>query len=355
MTSLGIVAIGRNEGERLVTCLESAKGHATQVVYVDSGSTDGSVESARSLGAEVVELDLSIPFTAARARNAGVARLLELVPDAQFVQFIDGDCELVDGWIEQGLAAFAMHPDVAVVCGRLRERHPGASLFNRLADLEWDTPLGELKSCGGISLMRIGPFLNVGGFDPSLIAGEEPELCVRLRSRGWKILRIDGEMALHDVAMTRLGQWWKRTVRAGYGDAEGATMHGAPPERHRVKELRSALVWGLAIPGIILGLAWPTCGLSLVLAMGYLYLGYRIVRHGRSRGWSDGDARLYATHCVAAKFPQAIGAVRYHLGRLVGRRSGLIEYKRPPRPFGNRPPRVVEAIVSAEIGSSHTS
>src|SRR3990170_3982962 len=96
MTSrLGIVAIGRNEGERLRACLRSVVGDNRVVVYVDSGSTDGSVEMARSMGAEVVELDLATPFTAARARNEGFHRLEQLNPNVAFVQFVDGDCEVV--------------------------------------------------------------------------------------------------------------------------------------------------------------------------------------------------------------------------------------------------------------------
>lgn len=72
--TVAAVAIGRNEGARLVACLESMVGRVDPIIYVDSGSTDNSVAEARARGAEVVELDMSIPFTAARARNAGAAR-----------------------------------------------------------------------------------------------------------------------------------------------------------------------------------------------------------------------------------------------------------------------------------------
>jgi glycosyltransferase involved in cell wall biosynthesis len=69
----GLVAIGRNEGERLRRCLISAQGVYDHVVYVDSGSSDDSVALAESFGAVVVVLDTARPFTAARARNAGFA------------------------------------------------------------------------------------------------------------------------------------------------------------------------------------------------------------------------------------------------------------------------------------------
>jgi glycosyltransferase involved in cell wall biosynthesis len=172
------------------------------VVYVDSGSTDGSLELARSIGADTVELYLSIPFTAARARNEGIARLLQLVPDIEFVQSVDGDCQILDGWIDRAESELAAKPDVAAVCGRRRERYPAASLYNQLCDIEWDTPVGEAQACGGDSMMRVWAFEQVQGFNPALIAGEEPEMCVRLRQKGWKILRLDVEMILHDAQMT---------------------------------------------------------------------------------------------------------------------------------------------------------
>src|SRR5690349_18516545 len=102
---LGVVAIGRNEGERLRLCLESLIRSATVRgdVYVDSGSTDGSVALAQSLGVDVVHLDLTEKFTAARARNAGWRRLVQLYPDIRYVQFVDGDCEVVEGWLEKSL------------------------------------------------------------------------------------------------------------------------------------------------------------------------------------------------------------------------------------------------------------
>ena len=69
---------------------------ASVIVYVDSGSNDGSVQRARHLGADVIELDMRVPFTAARARNVGFRRLREISPDIEYVQFVDGDCELID-------------------------------------------------------------------------------------------------------------------------------------------------------------------------------------------------------------------------------------------------------------------
>ena len=347
MNRIGIVAIGRNEGERLRRCLQSVIGKAANVVYVDSNSSDGSVAMAREMGAAVVELDLSTPFTAARARNEGFAKLLSLDPHCEFVQFVDGDCEIVAGWLERASAELAANEKLAVVCGRRRERYPEASPYNKLCDIEWDTPIGEAKACGGDAMMRVAALKQVGGFDASVIAGEEPELCVRLRQAGWKILRVDAEMTLHDAAMMRFGQWWKRMVRGGHAYAQGCAMHGAPPESHWVRENRRIVFWGIVLPVLILALAWPTRGISFVVLLGYSVLWWRTFRHSRSRGLNPADARLYARHMVVGKFAEAQGLITFWKSRLLGRRTRLIEYK-SPAPGDAIPP--IEPMKQRAVG-----
>lgn len=314
--SLGAVVIGRNEGARLVACLASLSSGVRSLVYVDSGSTDGSVAAARALGAEVVALDTSVPFTAARARNAGFARLLE-AGAPEFVQFVDGDCRVQPGWLAAARAFLVAHPDVAVVCGRRRESHPETSVWNRLCDAEWDTPVGEAKACGGDALMRSAAVVQVNGYNPALIAGEEPELCLRLRAAGWRIWRLDEEMTLHDAAMHRIGQWWKRTRRAGYAFAEGAAMHGAAPEFHWVAETRRALIWGLGLPvaGLLGLLVSPWAGLVFAL------YPVQVLRLRRRFGL---ERALFLT---LGKLPEASGVVQFWLNRLLHRRAALIEYK----------------------------
>jgi GT2 family glycosyltransferase len=328
LNPIGLVAIGRNEGQRLRQCLLSVLGKVGCIVYVDSGSTDGSVEMARSLGVEVVELDRTIPFTAARARNAGWMHLQQIHPHLQFVQFVDGDCEVAEGWLERAQQELEDRPELAVVCGRRRESFPQASIYNRLCDIEWNTPVGEALACGGDSMMRMAALQQVDGFSPTLIAGEEPELCVRLRQKGWKVLRADAEMTRHDARMTHFGQWWKRSLRSGHAFAEGAWLHGKPPERHWVRETRSARLWGAIVPLVAVGMMGVTRGFSVLLLAGYGYLMYRIYRYyHQQRGFSAQDAALYALSCTLSKFPELVGQLQFHANRLLGRRSQLVEYK----------------------------
>lgn len=317
MTKIAAIAIGRNEGERLIACLDSLVGQVDCIVYVDSGSTDNSVAEAQARGATVVELETSIPFTAARARNAGLAHLSG--PDApELVQFLDGDCMLDVDWIGTAQGFLAANPQVAVVCGRRRERFPDASVWNRLIDAEWDTPVGEAKACGGDALMRWEALQQVGGYRDDLIAGEEPEMCVRLRAQGWKIWRLDAEMTLHDAAMTRFGQWWRRAKRAGHAFAEGAALHGPPPERHYVRETRRALLWGVALPALTLIGALVTPWALVLLGIWPL----QILRLSR-RGYD----LTHASFLTLAKLPEAQGVLLYFWKQKRGIKGQLIEYK----------------------------
>ncbi|MET0179811.1 MAG: glycosyltransferase family A protein [Novosphingobium sp.] len=261
--TVGFVIIGRNEGARLATCIASVLAQADLAVYVDSGSADDSVRLARSHGVPVVELDPAEPFTAARARNAGADWLVRQCPGLPYIHFIDGDCELVAGWLAHALAAMAAEPDLAAVCGRRRERRPEASPYQWLCDREWDTPVGTAETCGGDALFRVAPLLGVGGFSAALIAGEEPDLCHRIRSAGWQIRRIEGEMTLHDAAMTRLGQWWQRNRRSGYATAEALVLRGrAAPRLWR--QVISNVAWALPL----LWPLWPLLWLQICLRRG---------------------------------------------------------------------------------------
>ena len=309
------VVIGRNEGARLLACLASLRGQVRRVVYVDSGSVDGSLEAARGAGAIGVALDLEQPFTAARARNAGLLALADDPPE--FVQFVDGDCAVAPGWIAAARAAFALRPRAVVVCGRRRERFPEASVYNRLADLEWNTPLGLALACGGDALMLFAAVQAQGGYRASLIAGEEPDLCLRLRRAGGEVWRIDAEMTLHDAAMTRFSQFWARARRAGHAFAEGSAIYGKDPERHWLAETRRALFWGAALPGAILGLGFVNPALWLGVLI-YPLQTLRLMRRGGAE---------WGMFTMIGKFAEAQGVLGYWLDRLRGRKRGLIEYK----------------------------
>jgi GT2 family glycosyltransferase len=337
LAQVGVVMIGRNEGERLHRCLASIP-IVGRAVYVDSGSIDGSVDYARSKGFEIVELDTSSPLSASRARNAGIDLLTSAADESwgtrprvviEFVLVIDGDCELAPGFLQTALELMHREPQVAVVCGRRRERNRASSKYNRLCDMEWDTPVGLTDACGGDALLRVSALERVGFYDPSIIAGEEPELCWRLRRSGWNVRRIDCEMTTHDAAMTRFSAWWKRATRAGYAYADLYARH-----RYWGREVRSILFYALLIPVLAISSVQLHPALGPLWLIAYALLYFRVRRHRIARGDVVAEAALYARYCVIAKFAQLIGLARWSKDRLLGHRSGIIEYKGPAAQSG---------------------
>ena len=321
MSRVDIVLIGRNEGDRLVRALAAAVREGRQVVYVDSGSRDDSVAAARRAGAVVVELDTSAPFTAARGRNAGFAALGPERSD--YVQFLDGDCAVIPGFLEAGAEFLDAHPGHGLVTGWANERDGKRNFFKRLLDLEWHGPVGPIRSCGGNMMVRSETFEALGGFDGRLIGSEDEDFCRRIEKSGWKLERIPVDMCLHDGGDQGLRAWWKRCERAGHGFAEIGLRH---PEHYRA-ERRRALIYGLILPLTALKVAfWATPAALLLLLfypLNFVRIFLRLLRSGQPTGAAAGQALLLAL----SKFPNIVGMGRYWLRRLTRAEMTLIEYK----------------------------
>jgi GT2 family glycosyltransferase len=320
--AVGIVVIGRNEGARLIACLKSLASRRENTIYVDSGSTDGSMDVAEEMGFVVRSLDLSKPFTAARARNFGLAILRQLKPELQFVQFVDGDCIIQQTWIENAIAFLQNRPDVAVVVGRRREIYPEKSIYNRMCDVEWATPPGQIAACGGDSLMRISALQAVEGFRDDMLAGEEPELCIRLQERGWKIWRLDSEMTLHDAAIYHMSQWWQRCKRSGYGNLRLSAMHRRSNYAPAKKELVSIAIHAALIPAIALLGFWQPVFFG-VIALYPIQMARIAVR----RGAGAKESWEYGFLIIMSKFPLFLGMLAFAWDAIRGRKRSIIEYK----------------------------
>lgn len=332
---VGLVVIGRNEGVRLQRCLASVQG-VPHRVYVDSGSTDGSVAYARGRGVTVVELAVPPKFTAARARNAGLERLLVDYADMEFVQMVDGDCEVHPEWIDSAVGALRAEPDLAGVYGRNRERFPGRSIYNALCDDEWNTPVGDSAGCGGIAMFRVAALRQVNFYNPAMIAGEDSELSMRLRKKGWRLRRVGNEMTLHDAAITRFSQWWARTRRSGHAYGEMAYLHPDARDPNWPHMVRSIIAWVgvypvLLVATVVLGFSQGNYGwvAGIILLAGWLVRMLQLAYRQRQRGLSPRVARASAFFLMFGKFPQFLGLIGFYKNMWLGRESRLIEHKRP--------------------------
>jgi len=299
------------------------------VVYVDSGSSDASPAIAAGLGVGVLELDRSRPFSAARARNAGFEELADRYPGLRYVQFLDGDCTLEEGWLARAAQALDDVPECSAVLGHLHERDEHASVYNRLCAMEWRSETGDLNeygSLGGIAMVRVDVFRALRGFREDVIAGEDSELGVRMALAGHRVTRLDACMATHDAAITRFGQWWRRAVRAGHAIGQRADLNGRTVARDCVHERRSTLFWGMGLPLLLATTLLPTQGASLLLLLGYPVLLARVALRRRRAGAPVRDALLYGFFIVVAKFANAVGLLRFFVNKAAGRYR-IIEYK----------------------------
>lgn len=323
MSKTGAVVIGRNEGARLRRALDSLAPQVSHLVYVDSGSRDDSVAYARSIGAHVVELDTSTPFTAARARNEGFEALMALA-DLEFVQFIDGDCGVEPDWIAKAVAALQAEPELGLVTGWRREIFPDNSIYNALCDLEWNRPAGRIKACGGDMMVRAAAFDDAGGFDPTVIAAEDDEFCLRLAEAGWLLRRIPEEMTLHDANMLHFSEWWKRAERSGHGFAQVGDLH---PEYFRKERLR-VLFFGAALPLLaLIGLLF-SWRILLLVAIAYALSYGRTLLGLRKAGVSERPLLYQLGGLLSlSKLPNMLGFIRYYWRKRAGRAMRLIEYK----------------------------
>ena len=331
-TLVSVVVIGRNEGERLRRCLESIAqmNHPTfnfEILYVDSGSTDNSVTLAKDLGATVIALHPERP-SAALGRNAGWR-----AAHGETILFLDGDTILNPDFVSAALLRLA-DPEVAVVWGHRRELYPQKSIYIRVLDLDWIYAPGFTLYCGGDALFRHSVLAATGGFDETLIAGEEPELCRRIAALGFKILHIDHPMTGHDLAITHWRQYWKRSTRAGHAyaevsqrlDASGQTFWADEVRRNRNRALTLIALCLLGLLGsILLRSLWP----ALAVLLFFTAISLRSALKAR---WKSSDPLtlfLYGIHSHLQQIPIYCGQLQYRWNRRKGKRVRLLEYKQP--------------------------
>jgi glycosyltransferase involved in cell wall biosynthesis len=329
LAKLGIVVIGRNEAPRLRYCLQSLPANLP-VCYVDSASDDDSPAIARSMSVPLLQLSNATPLGAGRARNAGFEALLARHEQLEMVFFIDGDCVLDPDFLGVATALLGRRTDCAIVVGRLEESNMHKNVYAILANLEWSNPeTGEMRDfgqLGGIMLVRVADFTNVGGFNPDFIAGEDSELGIRLYLNGRKTMRIANRMAQHAMEMQHFGQWWQRSVRAGHALAHRYAVHGKSVLGDSRSAVRSTFVYAIAIPVVTL-FAVPVVGLWAILPVfGYGYLGFRSFSYFRRRGATRSHSLTGAIYGILAKFANGIGVIRFHLQRTRGSFK-IIEYK----------------------------
>lgn len=329
---ISVVVIGRNEGRRLERCLRSVQaadtdGKSLELIYVDSDSSDGSPELAQACGARVLHVKPTRP-SAALGRNAGWR-----AATGQYVLFLDGDTILERQFIRRALQEIGTSPEIGVVWGHRREVAPGASLYNRVLDLDWIYPPGDADFCGGDALFQREILERAGGFDDTLIAGEEPELCARLRAMGYRIRHIDVPMTGHDLAITQWRQYWRRAERAGHAYSEISERFADTPSPLWLRESRRNYWHGSLIIGglttVVVSLIAGAFALTMVALLAASAIVVRTALRARWKHAGAGTLLAYAIHSHLQQLPILWGQLAWHLARRRGEARRLIEYKGP--------------------------
>ena len=341
LPSVAVVIIGRNEGERLFSCLTSVlamnyPSELVEVIYVDSSSTDSSAGLARRMGVKCIVLNG--PTTAARGRNAGWTQT-----EAPFILFLDGDTLLHPDFVASAITHFGETSEagaqpkqpLAGVYGNRRETRTADSIYNAIFDLDWNSQPGFSLFFGGDALVRREALAAVSGYNPLLIAGEEPDLCRRMRGLGYKILHIDEPMTLHDLAMYRFSQYWRRSVRTGYAYAEVSTRYAKTDDPLWSAESKSNIIravvwwWGPILALVLSVLVHSVAPFALFLVAAFLVFA-RTAAKATQKTHSLPLLLAYSLHSHLQQIPILFGQLRYHKQRRSGGNAAIIEYKTTP-------------------------
>jgi GT2 family glycosyltransferase len=311
---IGVVIIGINVEKYLADCIRSVRSAdypqaLIEIVYVDGGSRDSSPAIARAIdGVTVIALNDRYP-TPGRGRNAGWKFL-----STPLIQFMDADTELDPNWFKD--AHRLLNEPVVAVCGHRREKHPAKNNYHRLVNMEWHYEIGPCRYFGGEVLITRAVLEETGGFDDALIAGEDPELSYRIRQSGWQILRIDAQMASHDINMSSFRQYLKRAFRSGYAYAEIALRYMRNPEKLWLRELARIVVKALVPVGfLVLGVLAGKMLLGLLLGLLIFvkpFFGLGRLKRTYRQTWKM--CILYAGHSALVVYPQFFGITRYFWG-----------------------------------------
>ncbi len=305
---VSIVVIGRNEGAHVARAIRSARREAqgaglrAEVLYVDSGSTDGSPMLAIAAGARTHVLPRTTS-NAAKARNRGAE-----LARGRWVHFVDGDMTLCPRWLGTAVER-AERAGLDALGGRIVERLQGASLWSRAFGLDWCADGHRTGSLGGAALWKRSSFLRLGGFDEELEVGEDPDLYRRALAEGLRVETLARDMVLHELGLRDVRDWWRRAVAVG----RSAAIVGTRFQDRRLMLQRFAfpLLVAVAVTGALLVdprlLVLPLTACLALLLRRFLL--------DRRSGMTQGNAWLHAVHVYAVKFPQLLGALRVLLAR----------------------------------------
>lgn len=198
--TIDIIVIGLNEGLNLKRCFSSINKAIEntpkkfdvnfELIYVDSGSQDGSVEIAKCYADKVILLT-SEP-SAAAARMAGLHN-----GKGEYCLFLDGDMELDSNWFIISIPIITkLNDNIAGIIG-IRD---DISSDNKIRRNVYGVKKTRIAPhFGGAVMLKRTDIERAGGYNPLLKSFEEPDFYARLLSIGKKVLELNEKFILHKI------------------------------------------------------------------------------------------------------------------------------------------------------------
>ncbi|MFZ1701754.1 MAG: glycosyltransferase [Pyrinomonadaceae bacterium] len=236
MKTLSIVIIGRNEEKSIGACIDAAQRAGelfvdSEIIYVDSDSTDDTVSVARSRQTTVIPMDPNSRLCPSAGRFVGANHA-----QGEFILFLDADTMIYEDFLSIAIERLENNPQLAGVNGRIDDLNERGETIDY--EQRYDDVVRVKWHRGPACLYRRLALIEVGSFNPLIAMEEEAELGLRLLRNGWRLELIPVPMACHtrcyhvdtvsaiistfkrDAASGRLGEITKTIVyayRAGNG------------------------------------------------------------------------------------------------------------------------------------------
>lgn len=278
--ALSFIVPVRNDAVRLERCLRSmlASGRHpddVEIVVVDNGSTDGSGKVGRSLGAHVIDVTRG---RVAELRNIGVRQAT-----APVLAFIDADHEIAREWVTTALEV--LRDPTVHMTGALCVPPPDGTWVQRgygflrarpntARDVDW---LGS-----GNMVVRRDAFERARGFDASLEASEDVDLCHRILAAGGRIVSDPRLLNIHygdptTVSALFRGERWRGRDNLRVSFRRPIVWSNLPSAVAPIVDgmlLIAATIGVLVSPWRLIGVAFALGALTLV-ALGALLRTFR--------------------------------------------------------------------------------
>lgn len=267
LSDVTVIVPAKNAARSIDACLAALAanlpGASREIIVVDNGSTDDTVQRARGHGVRVLEVPQGF---VSRIRNEGARSA-----SGGIVAFIDADCLVLPEWYDAVVTGLA-DPSVGIV--GCRHEVPADATWCQSV---WHEAQMRREAEGdrvsyvpaGNCAMRRELFLTLNGFDERLETGEDPDLCVRVAQRGYRVATVRTMRCIHLgepatlAAVFRRERWHGRGARFFYAGGRVAAVTVA------TAWFGAAFIVGaLALVGSVFGgWRWPILAIPLALLL----------------------------------------------------------------------------------------